>query len=136
MPLNTQLHRNTLNANLLHVLFVSLFFNPVSAQVLEYEEALLPKFREFLKAVENGESNVLHGVYIPDVLAFAIVQQPVGQAGYVSYNDNEITQFSMPSQFGNVGLLAHNELCGRYFSQLAVGQEVRLVYGDGKVNIL
>jgi hypothetical protein len=32
-----------------------------------------------------------------------------------------------------VGLLAHNNLSGRLFSKLAVGQEVRLVYGDGKV---
>jgi hypothetical protein len=32
-----------------------------------------------------------------------------------------------------VGLLAHNNLSGRFFFQLAVGQEVRLVYGDGKV---
>jgi hypothetical protein len=39
----------------------------------------------------------------------------------------------MPAKFGNVGLLAHNDLCGRYFFQLAAGQEVRLVYGDGDV---
>jgi hypothetical protein len=30
-------------------------------------------------------------------------------------------------------LLAHNYLSGRFFSDLTVGQEVRLVYGDGKV---
>ena len=39
----------------------------------------------------------------------------------------------MASQYENVGLLAHNHLSGRLFSQLAVGQEIRLVYGDRKV---
>jgi hypothetical protein len=32
-----------------------------------------------------------------------------------------------------VGLLAHNTLSGKFFFQLEVGQEVRLVYGDGRV---
>jgi hypothetical protein len=39
----------------------------------------------------------------------------------------------MASQFGTVGLLAHNHLSGSSFSQLAIGQEVRLVNGDGSV---
>jgi hypothetical protein len=39
----------------------------------------------------------------------------------------------MASQFGNVGLLAHNHLSGKLFPQMLPGQEVRLVYGDGKV---
>ena len=32
-----------------------------------------------------------------------------------------------------IGLLAANYPSGRFFSELTVGQEVRLVYGDGKV---
>jgi hypothetical protein len=62
-----------------------------------------------------------------------VIQQPAGSLGYVSNNEGETTQFSMVSQFGNVGLLAHNHLAGKYFSQLTIGQEIRLVYGDGKV---
>jgi hypothetical protein len=132
MTLNTKLHRTSLNAGLLLVLFVSIFFNPIPAQALENKEAL-PAFSEFSKAVQNNQAGVLRGVYISDVLALPIVQQPAGNAGYVSPNDGEITQFGMAAQFGNVGLLAHNNLSGRLFSKLAVGQEVRLVYGDGKV---
>jgi hypothetical protein len=30
-------------------------------------------------------------------------------------------------------LLAHNTLAGRDFSRLSIGQQVRLVYGDGRV---
>jgi hypothetical protein len=66
------------------------------------------------------------------VLALPIIQQPVGSPGYVSGNDGEITQFGMAANFGNIGLLAHNHLSGKSFAQLAIGQEVRLVYGDGK----
>ena len=62
-----------------------------------------------------------------------IVQQPVGYPGFVSQNDNEITQFGMAAEVGNVGLLAHNYLSGASFTNLLPGQEVRLVYGDGKV---
>jgi hypothetical protein len=133
MPPDTQLHSTTLHASLFHGLFVSPISQSVSVQELEPEEATLPNFGEFLKGVQNGELNVLRGVYIPNVLAFAVVQQPVDQAGYVSSKAGEITQFRMPTQFGNVGLLAHNDLCGRYFFQFAIGQEARLVYGDGSV---
>lgn len=132
MTLNTQLHRTSLNASLLLVLFVSIFFNPIPAHALENSEAL-PDFSEFSKAIQNNQAGVLRGVYVSDVLALPIVQQPASNAGYVSFNEGEATQFGMASQFGNVGLLAHNNLSGRLFSKLVVGQEVRLVYGDGKV---
>jgi hypothetical protein len=67
------------------------------------------------------------------VLALPIVQQPASNPFYVSNRNGELTQFSLVSQYGNTGLLAHNTLSGRFFSQLATGQEVRLIYGDGKV---
>jgi hypothetical protein len=46
-----------------------------------------------------------------------------------------ITQFGMASRYGNIGLLAHNHLSGKFFSQLTVGQEVRLVYGNGTTEV-
>ena len=131
--LTTKTLRTSLNASLLLVIFVSLFFNPIPSKALENGEATLPNFAEFSKAVQNGDANVLRGIYVPDVLAFPVVQQPTGNAGYVSSIDGELTQFAMPSQFGNAGILAHNNLSGRFFFDLAIGQEVRLVYGDGKV---
>jgi hypothetical protein len=132
MQRNTQALRTSLNTLLLLTIFTCLFFNPTPAFALGTDRAI-PDFNEFSKAVQNDEAGVLRGVYVPDVFAFPIVQQPSGNAGYVSSTDGEITQFSMASQFGNVGLLAHNNLSGRFFSQLAVGQEVRLVYGNGRV---
>jgi len=125
-------NRNILNASLFLALIVSLIFNPISALAMG-ENPSLPAFLDFHASVQNGDANVLRGVYVPNVLALPIVQQPYGNAGYVSNSDGEATQFRMASQFGTVGLLAHNHLSGKSFSQLAVGQEIRLVYGDGRV---
>jgi hypothetical protein len=132
MPLKCSSRRISLNALFLLALFTSLFFHPVPGFALGNDETL-PGFGEFSKKVQNNTSGVLRGVYVPEVLAFPVIQQPAGDAGFVSPMDGEITQFGMASQFGAVGLLAHNNLSGRFFSQLAVGQEVWLVYGDGKV---
>jgi hypothetical protein len=124
---------NPLRAGILLFVFASLLLDPVSALAMENVGKSLPAFADFVKAVQNGETNVLRGVYIQDVLALPVVQQPAGNAGYVSYNDGEVTQFGMAAQYGTIGLLAHNYLSGRHFSQLKAGQEVRLVYGDGRI---
>ena len=126
MTLKNRNTRIILNASLFLTLFISLLFNPLTAQA-----AALPSFLDFSKSVQNGDMNILRGVYVSNVIALPIVQQPYGNAGYVSNNDGEATQFRMATQFGNIGLLAHNHLSGRDFAQLAVGQEVRMVYGDG-----
>lgn len=132
MQPKTKALQSSLNTTLLLAIIFCLLFNPSPVRALGSGESL-PNFEEFLKSVQNSQSGVVRGVYVPGVLALPVIQQPAGNAGYVSETDGEITQFSLPSQFGNVGLLAHNNLSGRLFSLLAVGQEVRLVYGDGKV---
>jgi len=127
------INRRFLNLSFLLTVLGSLLFNANSTLAMENNTARLPDFTVFSQAVQNGKVDSLRGVYIPNVLALPIVQQPSGNAGYVSSNDGQATQFAMASQFGNVGLLAHNYLSGKSFSQIAVGQEVRLVYGDGRV---
>ena len=134
MTLKVHTHRISLNATLLLAIVAGLFFHITPAVALGSGGANLPGFAEFSKTVQNSQAELLRGVYVPEVLALPIVQQPAGDAGYVSPKEGEITQFGTAAQFGNVGLLAHNHLSGRLFSQLAVGQEVRLVYGDGKVD--
>ena len=133
MTLKNQLSRTVLNASVLLVVLISLFFNPVSVLAGRDGEAALLNFGDFSQIVQNGEADVLRGVYVADALALPVVQQPSGNPGYVSNYDGQATQFSMASQFGNLGLLAHNHLAGKSFSQLAVGQEVRLIYGNGRV---
>lgn len=133
MALKNHITRKILNASLLLAVFASLFFNPISALAMGAGKTSLPNFTDFSQSVQNGKADVLRGVYVSNALALPVVQQPEGKAGYVSYKDGEATQFDMASKYGNVGLLAHNHLAGKSFSGLAVGQEVRLVYGDGRV---
>ena len=76
---------------------------------------------------------VLSGVSIHDEGSFPVVQQPPGDTNFVSKNDGEVTQFASASRYGNIGLLAHNYLSGKSFSQLHIGEEIQLVYSDGQV---
>jgi len=133
MTLKDQWTQAALNLSLLVFVLAALFFNPDSAPATGYAESGFPNFANFVKQVQNGEANVLRGVYVSGVLALPVAQQPADDPNYVSSKDGEATQFSTASQYQNVGLLAHNNLSGRSFSQFAVGQKVRLIYGDGKI---
>ena len=106
----------------------------VSALTGDRDETSLPVLTDFVKQVWDGEADVLRGVYVPDVMALPVMQQPIDEPGFVSRKKGEVTQFSAASYFGNIGLLAHNNLSGRHFSQLEVGTEVHLVFGDGRVD--
>src|SRR5688572_10967917 len=108
MPLKNQTLRTLLNVSLLFLVVISLLFNASPAFAFGNGESSLPSFPDFSRTVQNGEANVLRGVYVSDVMALPIVQQPAGNAGYVTNRDGEIIQFGMASKFGNVGLLAHN----------------------------
>jgi hypothetical protein len=125
--------RTVLNLNLL-VFLLSLFFvNPHTTQAISISDGVLPGFADFSRSVQNGEASVLRGVYVENVLKLPVVQQPANYPYYVSNRNDEATQFALASQYGNIGLLAHNTRSGQFFSKLAIGQEVRLVYGDGRV---
>lgn len=125
--------RTTLRLNFLALALTIFFLTPDSILGLGNTGNAQPDFADFRRLVQNGEANVLRGVYVEDVLALPVVQQPADQPYFVSDHEGEATQFSMPSRYGNIGLLAHNTLSGKFFSQLVTGQEVRLVYGDGRV---
>jgi len=115
------------------VIALSLLATPMIAQAGGIGDSSLPDFSNFVENMQDGKDGVLKGVYVSDVMAFPIVQQPVGNPGFVSQDADAVTQFSMAAEVGNIGLLAHNHLAGQTFTNLSVGDEVRLVYGDGKV---
>ncbi len=83
------------------------------------------------RPARRGSNSPLLGVHVDGVLDLPIVQQPQGDDCYVSPLDGQLTEFRLPSQYGNVGLLAHNTLSGRLFSRLELGQEVQLLYANG-----
>lgn len=93
----------------------------------------LPLLNAFVSQVKNGRSDQLRGVYIPEILAAPVVQQPAGNDGFVSPRQNIVTQFGLASEFGSTGLLAHNTLAGASFSQLEADQKIYLIYGDGQI---
>jgi hypothetical protein len=104
------------------------------------EPATLPtvtsnrEFDAFVLTVMNGNPNEIVGVYVENVLALRVVQQPSNDPAWVSTNDGEATEFLLAFVYaGNIGLLAHNYLAGRYFFNLEDGDIVQLIYGDGSV---
>src|SRR6185369_12262539 len=129
---NTGRIRLHVNFSLLLITLTALFTQPITAKAIS-SPPTLPAFTDFVSQVKNGQRDVLRGVYVANILALPIVQQPTGQTMYVSNNMGEITQFNLATTVGNVGLLAHNNLAGSFFQQLAVGQEVHLIYGDGRI---
>jgi len=125
--------RTALYLNILGFVLTTFFLSPDSTQAIGDIDGTLPGFADFSRSVQNGDASVLRGVYVPDVLALPVAQQPADRPYYVSNRDGEATQFAMASRYGNIGLLAHNTLSGKFFSRLSVGQQVHLVYGDGRV---
>jgi hypothetical protein len=115
------------------VLFLTVFFlNPVSTQAIGNGGETL-RFEDFRQSLQNGDANELRGVYVHRVLELPVVQQPADRPYYVSNRNDEATQFGLASRYGSIGLLAHNTLSGSHFTKLSLGQEVRLLYGDGRV---
>jgi len=121
---------------ILFIALVSIFIRalipttPVLAK--ESENNIIPNMASFIESVKNGDASALRGIYVQGVMAHAIEQQPYGHAGFVSSEANTITQFSIASEVGNIGLLAHNYLAGINFSALTAGDVITLVYGDGR----
>jgi hypothetical protein len=91
-----------------------------------------PSLFSFVETVRDGNAESLRGIYVAGVMAYPIVQQPMGNPGFVSSNGNAVTQFSIAAEVGNIGLLAHNYLAGANFSQLKQGDTIVLIYGDGR----
>jgi hypothetical protein len=112
------------------VLFI-LAFRPAAVEARP--QTALPDLATFILSVQNGQAGILRGVYVENVLAYPVIQQPSYNAAYVSNTDGVVTEFSAARQTGNVGLLAHNTLAGKLFYNLKPGQYVTIVYGDGKM---
>jgi hypothetical protein len=88
----------------------------------------------FIALVRDGKTDTIAGVYVPGLFGMPVTGQPNGDENYVSVDDNILTQYSKPAEYGVVAMLAHNYLnSGKMLSQLHPDQEIYLVYGNGKV---
>lgn len=90
-----------------------------------------PSLREFIPTIQNGNARQLVGVFVDKTLALRVVQQPVSNPGFVSSEPGVVTEFSLAAQYGTTGLLAHNTAAGESFDDIAAGQRIVLVYGNG-----
>jgi len=93
----------------------------------------LPTLDGFIQKVSNGDGSVVRGVYAPDLFASPVTQQPSEHPEYVSSQPNVITQYQLSTEYGVLGLLAHNHLAGRKFSSLQIDQKIYIIFGDGSV---
>lgn len=95
----------------------------------------LPTLQAFASQVKTGKAEDLVGMYIPDILAAQVTKQPEGNSAFVTSWPNYVTQFSAASKYGSIGLLAHNHLAGKNFSQLGKNQSFHLVHGNGTTTV-
>lgn len=93
----------------------------------------IPSLPDFASAFADSDSGRLRGFYVEDMMANLVVQQPKNAPNFVSSQRNVLTQFSLADEAGNIGLLAHNNLAGRNFESLHLGEMITLVYGGGRV---
>lgn len=125
------------------VLAAGFFFSPLStafadtaiASVQGSPSSTLQSLAAFARSVSNGRGQQIVGVYSPNVMSFPVVQQPGGNASFVSTMANTLTQFGIASQYGSTGLLAHNTLAGANFYSLQYGDILSVVYGDGSIEL-
>ncbi len=120
--------------SLISALLTAVFFTFALPARAQAQSALLsqPDLNTFIASVQNGDANMLRGAYVANVMSYPIVQQPEGEPGFVSTQPSVVTQFEMAARAGNIGLLAHNNLGGRSFANIVQGNQVILVYGDGR----
>jgi len=107
-------------------------FTPTSVSAMDNADAntAIPDFASFTNSLANGQTGVLRGLYVKNLMALQVVQQPVGKDSFVTPAQGYATEFRMAASYGNTGMLAHNYLAGKSFFQLSPGQEIQLVYGD------
>ncbi len=94
-------------------------------------QSSLPSLPAFIDSLRDGNPDALRGIYIANVMAAPIMQQPSGNPWFISNDPNPVTQFSIASEVGNIGLLAHNFLAGEYFKNITENDTIVLIYGDG-----
>lgn len=91
---------------------------------------LTSTFEEFRASLPSTEG--VQGVFAEGVLAFPVIQQPVGNPAFVSSENDVVTEFSMARDYGTLGLIAHNHLAGAAFAGLIEGQEIVIVKDGGQ----
>jgi hypothetical protein len=75
---------------------------------------------------------VISGVYFGENRFLRVVTQPKDKPGFVSSISNTVTNFQLANRHGNIGLIAHNYLGGRFFQDLLPGDCIFVMDGHGR----
>lgn len=136
--MNSENHPAKITSFLLMIALITAafsLFQTTSTAYAKNNKNEVPPLRNFIETITNGEADTLRGVYISMVMALPIIQQPDGNSKFISENNSTATQFNMAAREGNVGLLAHNYLAGGFFFDIQNGDEIILIFGNGRTEI-
>lgn len=87
--------------------------------------------KSFIHQVSDGNSKVVRGIFSDEEFALPVIQQPSGNAAFVSTEEGVVTEFSMARNYGVTGIVAHNYLAGAKFFNLEIGEVIYVILGDG-----
>jgi hypothetical protein len=81
------------------------------------------KIQGFLRKIAQPKrpTEDISGLYLGEDRYLKIVSQPSNRPEYVSSISRTATDFQLAARYGNIGLVAHNYLGGRYFLSLKIG---------------
>lgn len=88
-------------------------------------------FKRFLLKIASPKKPIedVKGLYLGNNHFIRVVPQPEGNPEYVSTLSGVATRFQLPTQFGNIGLIAHNYLSGKHFLELKPGDSLYIMDG-------
>ena len=86
------------------------------------------------RPVTDENPSLIHSVTVPRAFSYAVVQQPEDNDYYVSSSKKLVTEFALARKYNNIGLLAHNNLAGYVFKDITLGQEIHILYTDGRTD--
>jgi hypothetical protein len=98
------------------------------------DQSTVSSINDFIEIVKNGNKNSIRGVYLADIFALRVVEQPANNPNFVSSIEGVATQFSLSKNYSTIGFLAHNFASGKYFFDISLGDIVQVIYGDGKID--
>jgi hypothetical protein len=91
----------------------------------------VPSLDHFRQTLPVSSSGRVAGVFVSGKLALRVLEQPAGQLGYVTRQASAVSHFSLASNYGTVGLIAHNTLAGADFFKLGEGDRIVLIRENG-----
>ena len=88
-------------------------------------------FKRFIQKIASPKKPIedVKGLYLGNNHFIRVVPQPEGNPEYVSSLSGVATRFQLPTQFGNIGLIAHNYLSGKHFLELKPGDSLYIMDG-------